>query len=234
MAWTTPATGEYSPMPRIPRLTVEQILAWADAHHARTGRWPTTDSGPVQGHRKEKWVNIDRGLRQGLRGLLGGSSLPRLLAAKRGARNKRDLPPLTVDQILAWADAHHAASGAWPGNKSGPVAGQPGESWGCINECLRTGLRGLPGGDSLGRLLFVHRGKRYGSKPALSTEIILEWADRHRGRTGRWPNLRSGPVEDAPGETWVAINTALIRGARGLPGGESLSKLLKRQRGRQS
>jgi hypothetical protein len=24
---------------RIP-LTVEQILAWADAHHARTGEWP--------------------------------------------------------------------------------------------------------------------------------------------------------------------------------------------------
>jgi hypothetical protein len=27
-------------------LTVEQILAWADAHKARTGTWPTRRSGP--------------------------------------------------------------------------------------------------------------------------------------------------------------------------------------------
>jgi len=221
-------------MPRRPRLTVEQILAWADAHHARTGRWPTSLSGRVQRSSDEKWVAIDRCLRQGCRGLPGGFSLARLLAAKRGSRNRYNLPPLTVDQILAWADAHHAATGAWPGNKSGPVAGQPGEKWVRIDDCLRRGKRGLPGGDSLGRLLYFHRGKRYGSKPALGTEIILEWADRHRRRTGRWPTLRSGPVEDSPGETWVAINSALIRGAHGLPGGESLCRLLKRQRGRQS
>jgi hypothetical protein len=33
-------------------------------------------------------------------------------------------------------------------------------------------------------------------------------------------------VADAPGETWAAINTALVRGHRGLPGGSSLSWLL--------
>jgi hypothetical protein len=30
------------------RLTVEQILAWADAYKARTGRWPTAGSGRVR------------------------------------------------------------------------------------------------------------------------------------------------------------------------------------------
>ena len=30
-------------------LTVEQILAWADAHHAAKGNWPTHDSGRVRG-----------------------------------------------------------------------------------------------------------------------------------------------------------------------------------------
>jgi len=173
-------------MPRIPRLTVEQILAWADAHHAHTGQWPTSLSGPVQGHCREKWVSIDSCLRQGLRGLPGGSSLARLLATKRGARNHRDLPPLTVALILEWADRHHATTGVWPGNKSGPVAGQPGEEWGRIDTCLRKGKRELPGGDSLGCLLSVHHGKRYGSNSALSTEIILEWADRRPWCCCRW------------------------------------------------
>ena len=36
---------------------------------------------------------------------------------------------LTVGQILAWADAHHAAQGTWPDVRlmsgAGPVAGRP-------------------------------------------------------------------------------------------------------------
>jgi hypothetical protein len=34
---------------RLPPLTDELILAWAGAHKARTGRWPTAASGPVAG-----------------------------------------------------------------------------------------------------------------------------------------------------------------------------------------
>ena len=30
-----------------PRLTIAQVLAWADAHYARTGKWPTIKSGAV-------------------------------------------------------------------------------------------------------------------------------------------------------------------------------------------
>jgi hypothetical protein len=37
-------------------------------------------------------------------------------------------------------------------------------------------------------------------------------------------------VADAPGEVWVNINGALKGGFRGLPGGDSLAKLLKRHR----
>jgi hypothetical protein len=69
-------------------------------------------------------------------------------------------PPLTVEQVLAWADAHHARTGRWPHAKSGPVEGAPGEAWGNINAALYDGHRGLPGGDSLARLLNRHRGRR--------------------------------------------------------------------------
>jgi hypothetical protein len=65
--------------------------------------------------------------------------------------------PLTVEQILAWAEAHHARTGKWPHAKSGPVVDAPGETWNGVNLALEYGHRGLPGGDSLARLLNRHR-----------------------------------------------------------------------------
>jgi hypothetical protein len=41
------------------RLTVGQVLAWADAHHTRTGKWPTVASGPVAEAPGERWTAID-------------------------------------------------------------------------------------------------------------------------------------------------------------------------------
>jgi hypothetical protein len=61
----------------------------------------------------------------------------------------------------------------------------------------------------------------------LTVEQILAWADRHRRRTGRWPSADSGPVLDAPGETWGALNLALWNGHRGLPRRLSLARLLR-------
>jgi hypothetical protein len=54
----------------------------------------------------------------------------------------------------------------------------------------------------------------------------LAWADAHRERTGRWPNCKAGPVLDAPGETWSAVDAALNSGGRGLTGRISLAQLL--------
>jgi hypothetical protein len=65
------------------------------------------------------------------------------------------LPPLTVEQILAWADAHHAATSVWPGDKSGPVIGQPGEDWGPIFASARLDVLGL----------FMFRSRRLNSWP---------------------------------------------------------------------
>jgi hypothetical protein len=62
-----------------------------------------------------------------------------------------------VEQILAWADDHHNRTGHWPNQYAGPVAGAPGETWSAIDCALRRGLRGLPGGDSLARLLGRHQ-----------------------------------------------------------------------------
>jgi hypothetical protein len=151
-------------MPIIQRpLTHEQILAWADAYHARTGRWPSAGSGAIADAPGETWQAVNLDLARGFRGLPGGSSLARLLAAERGKRNQRNLPPLIVKQILEWADKHHERTGRWPNFSSGAVGDAPGEVWVNINAALKGGLRGLPGGDTLSRLLGRHR--RGGGSP---------------------------------------------------------------------
>src|SRR2546430_7160923 len=90
----------YTTLFRPPELTEEQILAWADSYHKRHGRWPTEPARPIPRSAHETCSGVDQALRVGLRGLPAGSSLARLLAARRDYRP----PPLTIKQILAWAD----------------------------------------------------------------------------------------------------------------------------------
>ena len=136
-------------------------------------------------------------------------------------------PPLTISQILAWADAHHTRTGKWPTVISGPVCEAADENWEKINNALRYGLRGLSGGSTLRRLI----GEQRGFRPRLTVTQVLAWADAHRERTGEWPTAGSGAVYDAVGDTWQAINKALWQGLRGLSGGSSLAKLLDERRG---
>jgi hypothetical protein len=216
--------------PRRP-LTVAQILAWCDDHHARTGSWPRRDSGPVATAPGETWARVSQALEKGLRGLPRGLTVARLLAQHRAVPHPGERPPLTVAQILAWADAHRARTGRWPRRDSGPVAGAPGEDWANIRQALEKGLRRLPGGQTLAQLLAQHRGVPKPGRPPLTEEQVVAWARAHHAATGCWPNAASGPVADAPGENWRALNTALQGGGRGLPGGSSLARLLARYRG---
>jgi hypothetical protein len=137
----------------LPPLTVRGILAWADAHRRRTGAWPTDSSGPVVEAAGETWKAVALALRFGYRGLRGGLSLARLLAAERGVRNRASLPRLSVQQVLAWAQEHRRRTGSWPGEDSGPVAGAAGETWSALDLALRYGYRGLPGSSSLSQLV---------------------------------------------------------------------------------
>lgn len=215
-----------------PDLTAAQILAWADEHHQRTGKWPMTNSGRIRPAAAGTWAAVDLCLRQGRRGLPGGSSLARLLARERGVRNVHGLPALTEKQIVVWADAHHQRTGRWPKKESGPIHSSAGDTWLAVDACLRRALRGLPGGSSLSRLLARERGVRnHLAQPRLTIGRILAWADAHHKRTGRWPVVKSGPIPESSGEIWNQINQALGVGRRGLRGGESLAQLLHRKRG---
>jgi hypothetical protein len=225
--------------PRL-RLTTALIHWWADAYHRRHGRRPTTRSGPVAGADDLTWEEVDRALRDGGRGLPGGSSLGRLLDAERGVPqgDGDGARTLDVERVVQWAQAHQKSHGRRPTARSGAVDGAPGESWRNIDEALRAGMRGLPGGDSLYRLLAGRlgpdaAGPKAVRQPPWTEAQVLRWADAFRLRHGRWPGVGDGAV-DGDGTTWRSIDAALRRGHRGLPGGSSLARLLARGRGRPS
>jgi hypothetical protein len=69
-----------------------------------------------------------------------------------------------------------------------------------------------------------------GIRETLTINQILEWADLHQLRTGKWPTSRTGRILDCPERTWESIQTALAKGTCGLPGGSSLHQLLRRRR----
>jgi hypothetical protein len=179
------------------------------------------------------WAAVEAALREGLRGLPGGDTLAALLARELGAQpasGKYHRLMLTPEAILEWAASHWRRTGRWPTAGSGPVTDVAGETWGAINQALMLGRRGLRGGSSLSQLLTErHGGDRTPRRPRLTSSSILAWAEAHRRHTGRWPSAASGPIAEAPGETWNAINLALRHGTRGLPGGESLTGLLRRR-----
>jgi len=213
-----------------PELSEPQILAWADLWHARTGHWPCQRSGVIPDSLGETWARVDNALLLGLRGLQGGSSLARLLQAWRGVRNIGQLPPLTAKQIVGWARAHRQRTGAWPNARSGRVVGSNGENWGSINNLLRDGGRGFPGGSSLSSFLAKHCGHRNPKDlQPLSEAQIWKWAQAHMRKTGAWPRVKSGGVRGAPGETWNGIDRSLTRGRRGMPGGSSLYRFLQKR-----
>lgn len=140
-------------------------------------------------------------------------------------------PPLSIDQILGWADQWFAAHGRWPNINSGLIPGTIDDTWARIDDGLRNGHRSLPKGTglSLARLLEKRRGVRNSEfPPPLSASRIIAWAKGHKKRTGDWPTHASGPIENAPGETWLAIDMALRKGRRGLPAASSLARLLAR------
>ena len=221
----------------LPKLSFRTMLAWADAWHERTGSWPKNHSGLIPGTRGESWQSVDSALRAATRGVSHATSLAKLLLRHRGVRNNKGRTRLSVPKILRWADAHYRRSGRWPGQDSGPIAGGvPDETWRGIDGALFQGLRGLPGGSSIAKILASHRGVRNPSMlPPLTTSQILAWADAHHARTGTWPRVLSGQIVDAEeGQTWLSVDNALRKGHRGLPSGSSLHGLLRLHRGLES
>lgn len=212
-------------------MTEETIIKWAEEHKTRNGKYPAVQSGDVSGHPNESWAAINAALQRGFRGLPGNSSLAMLLAEKCGLRRQNHVPDLSADQICQWMEAYHKRTGKWPRDRSVAVEEAPGETWSALDQALRLGTRGLPGGSSLAKLRQERLGVRnHMDLPHLTIDQILAWVDAHKARTGSWPGQKSWQVASTD-ETWSGIDVALCSGARGLPGGSSLAQLLAEYRG---
>jgi hypothetical protein len=116
--------------------------------------------------------------------------------------------PITVAQVLAWADAWHAEKGRWPGSHSGAVPGA-GVKWHAIDQALFAGTNGLPGGDSLAKLLRRERGRQDGRGP-LADEA--KRAEAQRLRAEGWTLAAIG---EHFGVSRQAVQVTLRRAAAG-------------------
>jgi hypothetical protein len=212
----------------LPPLTYAKILARADQQRAVKKKWPKRNSGVIEGT-AERWSYVDVALKQGNRGLPGGSSLVQLLTERRGVRPGRLLPPLSIETILAWADRHYRQHGSWPLARSGAIPGSE-ETWKSVSNALSHGQRGLSGCGTLPQLLAKYRGvPNRQSLSRLSVSLILRWCDAHKSRTGEWPSSHSGALLGSF-EVWSRIDQSLSKGLRGLPDGSSLAQLLDKHR----
>ena len=213
-------------------LTVEIVMSWAKRHKEETGIWPASTSGKVIGEPDENWGAINAALVNGSRDLPEGYSIAKLLEEQVGKRNPKTLPGLTEELILELADKHYERTGEYPDTQLGKVVGHFGDTWRGINQALNRGGRGLPGGDSLLKLLKRHGRKRMirrTSRATLTEDMIWGWMKAHHAKTGKWPSAATGEVLDARGETWGGLNTCLREGLRGLSGGPSLKKLREKR-----
>ena len=99
---------------RPPKLSPELILHWADSYFERHKAWPKSHSGSIPDAAGETWAGVNGTLVHGGRGMPEGSTLAKFLQEYRDVRNRTELPPLTLDAILAWADHHKSKTGTWP------------------------------------------------------------------------------------------------------------------------
>ena len=72
----------------LPMLTEDQVLAWADAFHTCSGKWPQGVSGPVSDVPGETWASVDYALKRGQRGLVFKGSLATFLFRRAGSQRQ--------------------------------------------------------------------------------------------------------------------------------------------------
>ena len=210
-----------------PDLTEEMIIEAAKVYLDRTGELPGQYSGDatIDFGYAETWPSVHGAVRLGYRGLPGGTSLPKLLI-KYGLKD--DKSDLTEQIILAAVRGYLGRKGTLPSCESGDATldfGFP-DTWRRVDNALKLGNRGLPGGSSLGKFMLQHALK--GEKPDLTEEKIVEAVRKFVARTGKLPSGdSSGDASEDFGfqETWRSIDHCLHGGYRGLPEGLSLAKL---------
>ncbi len=229
---------------KLPNLTTTLIIEWATQYFSIHDKKPTRYSGIIEFVSKEyegiTWAIVNKALEHGVRGFPGGSSLAKLIQKKLNIKNHMDLPKLTEEMIVKWISQYIEKHKEKPTKDRGIIEFASGTykgiTWGAVISALTKGGRGLPKGSSLATLIQGKLNiKNHMNLPKLTEEIIIEWAKLHLNKYKKKPSQNSGEIEFASEDykpiTWLAINTALDKGGRGLPGGSSLALLVEKYLG---
>jgi hypothetical protein len=126
----------------------------------------------------------------------------RLLSSRRGVRNKAEAPPLTVEQVLAWADEHHRRSGRWPVVVAGVIPGSGGLTWSAVDQALRQGRYGL---------------MKIGGVTGWLRAAALAHARGTTLSSHLWPELSARLLCCTPTAHWLSLARALARAAPSAP-----------------
>ncbi|MBN8521251.1 MAG: hypothetical protein J0L77_05060 [Alphaproteobacteria bacterium] len=213
----------------------------------QTGKWPSMERGLVKygpyADGKTKFHALNAALKNGLRGLPGGSSIAdqcSIVSEQFGLDyfNIFKQPNYDLEKIREILLKARMETGRWPTRSSGLVQYEPyadGKTkYATFDAALRKGRRGLSGRSSLSQeCAFVS--KRYGldyinlkAQPSYNLEIIHETILKTRQATGQWPKMEWGLIQHglyADGKTtFISIDSALRLGIRGLKGGSSLAR----------
>jgi len=195
--------------------------------HKEHGRTPHSNDGDASEYieSQDTWGAINSALYIGRRGLPGGSSLIRE-ARKLGLSEMK--PDFTLPMVRKAIRAFYKEHGRPPflHEEATKYIGFS-ENWKNVNWALVRGSRGLPGGSSLTDVS-VQMGLKDPSikKPDLTLPMIHEAMRKFDKTHGHRPRPQDGDASIHFGypETWSAVDTALLKGSRGLVGGSSLTK----------
>lgn len=223
-----PAQGVPPGTLRKPLLNEDSVRAAARDFFRLHGRLPTHHSRePIPSLPNETWPGINFAGQNGSRGLSEGRTVSKILAPLRAELGID--PPLSEAGIVAAAQEFHRLNGRLPnsGDSSQRPPGLPRDTWCILNHALSRGLRGLPGGTTLAKLLAPLRKELAPTGVQLTEEIIHAAAREYHRTHGRLPtNLSQEDLSGLSGITWLNVEYAARAGSRGLPGGSSLSRML--------
>lgn len=184
--------------------TVWDVIAAIKSHDNRVHGW-VSSAGSFSGSASKSHIKFNINLPSVIQGKFYEAIESRIVTRFSDVT-------LTEDLIWGWMQDHYRENGKWPSVNT------PGR-WSVLDNRLRKGRFGLPGGSSLAKL----RGN-LGSEQPLTEAQIYECIQDYYSKTGRWP-AASTICPASPYGSWPAIDMALRLGRRGLPGGSSIAKL---------
>ncbi len=169
-------------------------------------------------------VNMKEGLLGTLRsfsGQFGYADLRRLRESLGRAAHIR------MEQVHNAMRTFEGLNSRWPNRKDGVVP-DLGGSWLAIDEALRVGVRGLPGGSSLSKERLALIGSR--SRKQLTAASVKDAILAHHAATGAWPNESTAGATPGVAHSWSYLR-AVVRKGTLFPNGYTFSKLVRELRG---